>query len=145
VGTEWHFDARHEHVARRVKCELFAALAALGPLRPEPMVAEVVFGELLSNVVRHTPGPTCVSFTIEDGHVVFSVFDRGPMFRLGGAGVGTDAVPEDAECGRGLSLIAALCERIGIEPRPDGKCTTVVLPRAEDDAWMHPPESAVPG
>jgi anti-sigma regulatory factor (Ser/Thr protein kinase) len=143
--TEWHFDARDEDVARRVKRELLAALAALGPLRPEPMVAEMVFGELLSNVVRHTPGPACVSFAVEDGHVVFSVADRGPMFRVGGAGVNTDAVPDDAESGRGLFMIAALCERLGIEPRPDGKCATVVLPLAEDDAWTQRAPERVAG
>jgi signal transduction histidine kinase len=145
--SEWQFDARDEHVARQVKRELLAALAALGPLRPEPMIAEMVFGELLSNVVRHTPGTACVSFAVEHGHVVFSVADRGAMFRLGGQGIRTDAVPdENAESGRGLFMIAALCERLSIEPRPDGKCTTVVLPLAEDDAWLHTePEGAVAG
>jgi len=143
--TQWQFDARDELVGRRVKRELLEALASLGPLRPEPMVAEMVFGELLSNVVRHTPGPACVSFAIEDGHVVFSVADRGPMFQLGGEGVPTDAVPDDAESGRGLFMIAALCERLGIDPRPDGKCTTVVLPLAEDDAWMHRTTESVAG
>jgi len=144
--TEWHFDARDEQVGRRVKRELLAALAALGPLRPEPMVAEMVFGELLSNVVRHTPGPACVSFSVEDRHVVFSVADRGMMYRLGGPGIHPDAAPDDnAESGRGLFMIAALCERLSVEPRPDGKCTTVVLPLAEDDAWMHEPEGMAAG
>jgi len=142
--TEWHFDARDEQVGRRVKRELLAALAALGPLRPEPMVAEMVFGELLSNVVRHTPGPACVSFSVEDRHVVFSVADYGAMYRLGGPGIHPDAVPDDnAESGRGLFMIAALCERLSVEPRPDGKCTTVVLPLAEDGAWMHEPQGMV--
>jgi anti-sigma regulatory factor (Ser/Thr protein kinase) len=135
----WRFDAREVLVGRRVKRELLAALGALGPLQPESIIAEMVFGELLSNVVRHTPGAACVSFTVEDGHVVLSVEDYGALYSIGGLGIHTGATPEYAESGRGLFMIAALCERIRIEPTRSGKITTVVLPLAGDDAWTNSP------
>jgi anti-sigma regulatory factor (Ser/Thr protein kinase) len=84
--------------------------------------------------VRHTPGAARVSFAVDDGHVVLSVADRGRPFPAGG-GL-NDGVPTpdgEAENGRGLFLVGALCRRIAIEPTADGKCMSAVLPVAEPD------------
>jgi serine phosphatase RsbU (regulator of sigma subunit)/anti-sigma regulatory factor (Ser/Thr protein kinase) len=131
---EWSFDARDQGTAWRVKRELLNALAALGALAPEPAVAEMVFGELLSNVVRHTPGTARVFFTIENGHVVLSVEDRGRPFPTEGTVNDGHHRPDgDAESGRGLFLIGALCRRIAIAPTASGKCLSAVLPVANAD------------
>jgi serine phosphatase RsbU (regulator of sigma subunit)/anti-sigma regulatory factor (Ser/Thr protein kinase) len=130
----WSFDARDQGTAWRVKRELLAALAALGPSAPDPAVAEMVFGELLSNVVRHTPGAARVSFAVDDGHVVLSVADRGRPFPAGGGlNDGAPTPDGEAESGRGLFLVGALCRRIAIEPTADGKCLSAVLPVAEPE------------
>ena len=124
----WVFDARHQQAAHKVKAELMAALKALGPLAPDPTVAEIVFGELLSNVVQHTPGPARVRFAVQDGHVVLAVEDRDRSLPRDGQ-LSADPSPPawDAENGRGLLIIRSLCERVAVEPTRDGKCTTVVL------------------
>ncbi len=128
-ANAWDFDARRQDAAHRVKSELLAALEALGPLAPDPMVAEIVFGELLSNVVQHTPGPARVRFDIEDGHVVIAVEDRDRSLPRDGQFEEHPGPPAwDAESGRGLFLISSLCTRVAVEPTRDGKCTTVVLP-----------------
>jgi len=131
-GTTWNFDARNQMAAWRAKGELLAALRSLGPDQPDLAVAEMVFGELLSNVVRHTPGPARVSFRIEDGHVVMGFEDDGAPFPL--RSLHESAAPQadsDAESGRGLFMITTLCKRITIEPLARGKRFSVVLPRAE--------------
>jgi len=125
----WDFDARREEAARQVKSELLVALEALGPLAPDPTVAEIVFGELLSNAVQHTPGPVRVHFDVRDGHVVLAVEDRNPSFPINGELTEHPGPPQwDAENGRGLFLISLLCRHVAVEPTRDGKCTRVVLP-----------------
>jgi len=125
----WDFDARREEAAHQVKTELLAALQALGPLAPDPIVAEIVFGELLSNAVQHTPGPVRVHFDVRGGHVVLAVEDRDPSFPVNGELTAHPGPPGwDAESGRGLFLISSLCRHVAVEPTRDGKCTIVVLP-----------------
>lgn len=135
AGPCWYFDARNEAVSRGVKRELLRALAKLGPEAPDLTVAEMVYGELLSNIVRHTPGPARVGFTVDDGRVVLRVADHGALLPSTVRIAGDGALPEfTSESGRGLFLVTAMCERITSEPTPDGKCITVVLPVAVDDA-----------
>lgn len=129
----WCFDARDQETAWRSKRELLAALAALGPLAPDPAVAEMVFGELLSNVVQHTPGTARVSFDVVGGRVVLSVEDRGEPFAPGTNAQDAPPAPDgEAESGRGLFLIRTLCPHIAVEPAPGGKRLTAVLPPAEN-------------
>jgi serine phosphatase RsbU (regulator of sigma subunit)/anti-sigma regulatory factor (Ser/Thr protein kinase)/CHASE3 domain sensor protein len=127
----WDFDARRQDAAHHVKGELMAALRSLGPIAPDPTVAEIVFGELLSNVVQHTPGPARVRFDVEGGRVVLAVEDRERSLPRDGQLSAHPGPPEwDAESGRGLFLITSLCEHVVVEPTRDGKCTIVVLPGA---------------
>jgi serine phosphatase RsbU (regulator of sigma subunit)/anti-sigma regulatory factor (Ser/Thr protein kinase) len=135
----WHFDARDQRTAWRVKREVLGALEALGSPVPDLHVAELAFGELLSNVIRHTPGSTRVSFEVEDGQVVLKVADRGgPIDELPRVAERIGEPDADAECGRGLFLIGALGGTITIQPSEDGKCVSVALPPAAGEAY---PES----
>jgi len=128
----WHFDARNQVVARRVKRELLAALAALGPCAPDPALAEIVYGELMSNVVRHTPGSARIYFEVRDRGVVLCVQDRGAPFAAGGSLNGYAHAPADsAESGRGIFIINSLCGKVRVEPAAGGKCTCVELPSAQ--------------
>jgi anti-sigma regulatory factor (Ser/Thr protein kinase) len=114
----WHFDARDQNVARTVKREFLTALRSLGPNRPDLLAAEMVYGELISNVVRHTPGLARMHF-------------GGPLF--GPTASADRAAPsEDAESGRGLFIIESLCNQINVEPISDGKRMTVALPLSAD-------------
>jgi serine phosphatase RsbU (regulator of sigma subunit)/anti-sigma regulatory factor (Ser/Thr protein kinase) len=124
----WYFDARDHRIARRVKRELLDALSELGPAQPDLGAAEIVYGELISNVVRYTPGPARLEFGLEGDSVVIHVDDHGRPFTAGRA-VGSIPPPaHNAESGRGLFIISALCSRVAVEPLGRGKRTTVELP-----------------
>jgi anti-sigma regulatory factor (Ser/Thr protein kinase) len=42
--------------------------------------AELIFGELLGNVVRHAPGPVEISFDVGSDAAILHVIDSGPEF-----------------------------------------------------------------
>jgi serine phosphatase RsbU (regulator of sigma subunit)/anti-sigma regulatory factor (Ser/Thr protein kinase)/CHASE3 domain sensor protein len=127
VGDAWNFDARREDAARRVKSEFMSRLALLGPRAPDPAVAQIIFGELLSNAVQHAPGPVRLELAVRDGRVVLAIEDQNPAFPQNGS-LHPQPPQWDAERGRGLFLISTLCPEIRIVPTREGKVTTVVLP-----------------
>jgi anti-sigma regulatory factor (Ser/Thr protein kinase) len=77
--------------------------------------AAVVISELATNAVRHARSPFRVSISREQGTIRLMVHD--------GSGESAEAQPltTDAEGGRGLSLVAALCPTWGTEHVADGK------------------------
>lgn len=74
--------------------------------------AELVFGELLGNVVCHAPGPVEVSVECYDDKLVLHVIDSGPPIA-----VTKWHLPEDtlSERGRGLYIVAQLAADLRIE------------------------------
>jgi anti-sigma regulatory factor (Ser/Thr protein kinase) len=121
------FDARDRDTAHRVKQELLSALKAL-PAPPDIDAAELVYGELISNVVRHTPGPARVWYDAFPDCVVLNVEDAAPPFYTNGALSGHGSPPDaSAEGGRGLYIVRALSENVAIEAVPGGKRTSVTL------------------
>ncbi len=84
----------------------------------ERFEAELVFGELVANVVRHAAGSTRIEVACDctGPQIVLHVLDRGPGFRHIGR------LPADlySESGRGLYLIAALTDDFSVSERPDG-------------------------
>jgi hypothetical protein len=65
--------------------------------------AELIYGELIGNVVRHAPGPIDVDVML-DGRVRLVVQSSGPSIRV------APSLPASplAECGRGLFIVNAL-------------------------------------
>jgi anti-sigma regulatory factor (Ser/Thr protein kinase) len=120
-----------------VKREFLSALESLGPNRPDLLAAEMVYGELISNVVRHTPGSARMQLGVDDGKVVLQVDDKGPLFTTSENGARAKLPNGDLECGRGLYIIETLCERIEVEPIDGGKRTTVALPPATEPGDGH--------
>ncbi len=83
---------------------------------PADLVAdvEVVVSELVTNAVVHGSGPIELRLELVDGAVSVGVLDAGrarPRPR---------GVEADAECGRGLALVAGLTQDWGIRPTPSG-------------------------
>lgn len=80
--------------------------------------AELVFGELIGNVVRHAKSGCDAEIAIDHGgpRTVLHVLDRGAGFHH------ISRLPPDpyAETGRGLFLIAALTGELTVTERPDG-------------------------
>jgi PAS domain S-box-containing protein len=73
--------------------------------------AEVVFGELLGNVVRHAPGPVEIQLYRNDGTWKLHVIDSGDDFDASGT------LPSDilSELGRGLYIVQQLAKRVRVE------------------------------
>jgi len=106
-------DLRMAHEARRIFMSFLRELAA-----PDADFdgAELVFGELVGNVVRHAPGEIRVTTGWQDGFATLTVCDRG------GGYDGVTHLPRDplSESGRGLFLVNALTRHFEVSPRPNG-------------------------
>ncbi len=99
----WRFDPRDWRRAYDVRETLAETLAASGANVDLP-AAELVFGELVGNAVRHAPGLVDVALSWDDAATpVLHVIDDGPGYvpRSG-------LPPDDAESGRGLYIVAQL-------------------------------------
>jgi anti-sigma regulatory factor (Ser/Thr protein kinase) len=88
--------------------------------------AELVLGELLSNVVRYTPGHVCIEVGWSDHHAQLTVHD---------AGRGFDWAPQlpvdpESEAGRGSYIVAALALAIDVYFDTKGSRITVMVPVA---------------
>jgi PAS domain S-box-containing protein len=119
----WHFqsdDAINASDAR------FAFVAHLERRSVDPELiarAELVFGELVANVVRHAPGPIEIELTWQGGRPLLAVRDRGPRFEMQDPKLPENAL---AEGGRGLFLIANLASLPAVTARPGGGNEVVV-------------------
>jgi anti-sigma regulatory factor (Ser/Thr protein kinase) len=86
---------------------------------------ELIFGELLANVVQHAPGEITVCVHWPKGDVpVLTVYDRGPGFQL------IPQLPADpfADAGRGLFLVKTLGDDLRVyRHRGGGMCVRVRL------------------
>jgi serine phosphatase RsbU (regulator of sigma subunit)/anti-sigma regulatory factor (Ser/Thr protein kinase) len=99
-------DASDMDAARALRAAFLAVLRERDFRPADYQNAELVFGELLGNVVRHADGDRRVEIAIDCGgaRTVLHVFDWGPGFRH------SSRLPADpyAESGRGLFIVAAL-------------------------------------
>jgi anti-sigma regulatory factor (Ser/Thr protein kinase) len=82
------------------------ALRAHGGTTADVAMAEIVFGELVGNVVRYAPGPVDVIADWSGPDPVLHVLDSGPGFRH------ISILPPDlmSESGRGLFIVSALTQ-----------------------------------
>lgn len=114
----WCFDAGDAQAASAVRSEFVAALERRNFSPDDCSSAELVFGELIGNVVRHAGRARQVDAVVDTGgqHTVLHVMDRGTGFSHVGR------LPRDpyAEDGRGLFLIGVLTIDFTVAERPDG-------------------------
>ena len=122
----WDFEAADAGAARFSRRAFVSALRAVCTSTSDITGAELVFTELVANVVRHAPGPIAITVqTQDDGAVTLSITDTGPPFAL------TPSLPPAAElldCGRGLYIVAHICPRLSLTRTKDGNCVAAVLP-----------------
>ncbi|MEA2663383.1 MAG: hypothetical protein QOI11_327 [Candidatus Eremiobacteraeota bacterium] len=100
----WAFDARDAVAAHRARHEFAAEIVARAGSDADALTSELVFGELVGNVVRHADGTVKVILDWTGSAPVLHVIDDGPGFQH------NPKLPADllAESGRGLFLVSAL-------------------------------------
>jgi serine phosphatase RsbU (regulator of sigma subunit)/anti-sigma regulatory factor (Ser/Thr protein kinase) len=111
----WTFDAHDAKTARAAHDSITRHLRTNTVSDDECHDAEVVFGELLSNVVRHAPGPIEVRLEMRGETPVLHVLDQGPGFQH----VAKAPVDLMSEAGRGLTMIAALSAEFNVTRRSE--------------------------
>ncbi len=102
--SHWEFEAENATSAHRARAEFAAELRAAGAAEEDVLAAEIVFGELVGNVVRHAPGRVDALVDWRGRAPVLHVRDNGRGF------VFVPRLPRDvlSESGRGLYIIAEL-------------------------------------
>lgn len=112
----WSFDALDALEGRRVRHDYVDELRGLGYAEAARFQAELAFGELLGNVVRHAPGPVEIRLDPTTPDAVLHVLDRGAGFHR------NPKLPEEtySENGRGLFLIDAMVDDLSVGPREGG-------------------------
>lgn len=102
--------------AREAHAAVSAMLVASGATEAQVGDADVIFSELVGNVVRHAPGHCEIVLDASGIFPVLSVLDRGRGFTH------APHLPQDAfaETGRGLYIVRALASEFGVSRRPDG-------------------------
>ena len=124
-GMRWSFDAENAKAAQDARGEFVEYLRMQGGDPFEIATAELVFGELVGNVVRHAPGAIDIDVEWSNGSPRLHVVDRGPAFRAPGH------LPDDllSESGRGLFIVRRLSRELKVEHVPGyGNHVAVELP-----------------
>jgi PAS domain S-box-containing protein len=107
----WSFNADDARAAVDARGS-FVAFLRRSPCDAQTIArAEIVFGELLGNVVRHAPGPVEIQVYCNDGTWKLHVIDSGENFDA------SAALPSDvlSELGRGLYIVQQLAKRVYVE------------------------------
>jgi anti-sigma regulatory factor (Ser/Thr protein kinase) len=76
--------------------------------------AELIFGELLGNVVRHAPGPVEIAIDLNEASMILHVIDSGPLLRSARRRLPDDVL---SERGRGLFIVEQLATKVQIKRR----------------------------
>ncbi|HEY8297424.1 MAG TPA: ATP-binding protein [Candidatus Baltobacteraceae bacterium] len=121
---EWQFQAADARLALYARHGFLDALQQACTSESDCKSAEIAFGELVANVVRHAPGP--IEITVEsDAHglVTLDVCDSGAGFVLMHS-----LPPRNSESGRGLFIVAQLCTNLSSTRLVSGNKVSVVLP-----------------
>ncbi len=110
------FDARDPRMARQSRFCFTAFLRELGAAPDQLANAELVYGELISNVVRHAPGTVYVSIDWTGKYPELRVTDCGSGYAK------QPDLPRDvlSESGRGLFIVEALTRRFEVSSAPGG-------------------------
>lgn len=138
--THWSFDVRDPDAARDVRKEFLDHLRR-GDMGPEGLAnAELVFSELVGNVVRYAPRWVDITLDWSGSAPVLHVLDGGPGFQH------IPRLPDNvlSERGRGLYIVARLTHEFHVTKRPHGGShARAVLLRAEEDDLAARPRRAV--
>ncbi|MFN2529332.1 MAG: SpoIIE family protein phosphatase [Candidatus Baltobacteraceae bacterium] len=113
---QWSFDSEDAVLAHDSRKLLLSHLLQLGAPGDDYSSAELVFGELIGNVVRHTAGRVTVRLDWSGNYPELTVLDSGAGFDF------ETHLPKDmlSEAGRGLFLVNALTREFDVKKAPQG-------------------------
>lgn len=124
---QWHFQAVCGSQALAARGRFVEFLQHKGVQQSDCYCAEVVFGELVGNAVRHAPGPINISAHVHTrGVVVLVIRDTGAEFKLS-----FQPPPLQSECGRGLYIVSLLTADLRSENTGFGNRVTAILHMTE--------------
>jgi anti-sigma regulatory factor (Ser/Thr protein kinase) len=117
----WTFEADDARLAHHRRREFIRHLRAHAS--GDFAAAELIYGELVSNVVRHANGPISIELEWELTFAVLRVRDFGKGFSH------DFHLPHSAsESGRGLFIVHRLARKLEIKARPTGSEVRATLP-----------------
>jgi len=121
----WAFEAADAVSAQGARVAFSRYIARTCTADADVVACELIFGELIGNVVRHAPGSLEIVLEWRDDRAVLHVYDRGP-----GLTWSAPALPDTfAEGGRGLYIVAQLAHALQVEPAAGrGTHVAVTLP-----------------
>lgn len=121
----WYFQAQDAGDARVQRRDFVDYLRTHGDCDDDYEAAELIYGEMVGNVVRHAPGPIKVAVEWPQGFATLHVSDTGAAI----VRWPFEAPPDPfAESGRGLFIIDKLARRLTITKHPgDGKTVSAAL------------------
>jgi anti-sigma regulatory factor (Ser/Thr protein kinase) len=123
ASRRWTFDADEAKHAHRRRPEFIRHLKAHASSGSDFAAAELIYGELVGNVVRHANGRIGVELDWECSYAVLGVRD-------GGSGFDYDfhTPPTLSKSGRGLLIVQSLSRKLEIESYPSGSIVRATLP-----------------
>jgi anti-sigma regulatory factor (Ser/Thr protein kinase) len=133
----WHLHIPDRRAASQIRAEVGAFLRRHGTAESDFAGAELVASELISNAVRHAPGPAWVHVDWTDREPVLEVHDLGPGFEL------RTELPADpsAPSGRGLAIAAIIALELTVVAKAaGGSKVSARLPvhRAQEESFDPP-------
>lgn len=121
----WQLHAERAETALARRSEFIDALRAeCGTNSFDRFTAELIYTELVGNVIRHSSGPVDVEMRCFDGVAQLQVYDKGEGFEY------RPRLPNDnlSETGRGLFLVSKYSDRVHVRSLPrHGTCVTAIF------------------
>jgi anti-sigma regulatory factor (Ser/Thr protein kinase) len=113
---DWFFDAHDTSALGALREEFGGYLRRHADPDADVAAAELAFTELVSNAMRHAPGPAWVHLDWSARQPVVEVHDLGPGFEL------DPSLPDDplAQRGRGLFIVSHLTQELGVAAKRAG-------------------------
>ena len=114
--ARWAFSVHDSNAAAEARGGIVTVLQRYGATEAEAITSELVFSELLGNVIRYTRNDVEFALDICGDAPVLHALDRGPGFTY------SARLPMDmlSEGGRGLFIVRSLTHDLNVTRRPDG-------------------------
>lgn len=127
MTMQWQIQTVRGRDALAARGSFVEFLQHLGVRQSDRDCAEMVFGELVGNAVRHAPGPININAHVgARGVLVLEIRDTGREFTLS-----VQPPPLQSESGRGLYIASLLAAELRSENTGSGNRVTAILHMTE--------------